>query len=32
LPAVWSEYDEARRSLKDPAQAVYEIYKKGGLI
>jgi hypothetical protein len=32
LPAAWADYDEARRALKDPAQAVYEIYKKGGLI
>jgi hypothetical protein len=32
LPSVWAEYDEGKRNFKDPERAIYDIYKRAGLI
>ena len=32
LPTVWAEYDEGKRNFKDPERAIYDIYKRAGLI
>ena len=32
LPTVWADYDETRKSFKDAERAIYDIYKRAGLI